>query len=110
MGIGFWQLLIIVYILFLAIGPRRVVHWSQWSIDTWARVWGRPPPPRKRWGWLSAIQLLENSRSFGWACIAAGSALAFLYLYLSSQGSIGAWGVPILLLAMAFLFIGPWLL
>ena len=110
MGIGFWQLLIIVYILFLALGPRRVVYWSQWSIDTWARFLGRPPPPRKRWGWLRSFQILEHAQKFGWACIALGSGLAFFYLYLSSQGIIGVWGIPILLLAMAFLFVGPWLL
>lgn len=104
MAIGVWQILIIVYVLFLAVGPRRVVRWVQWSIDTNARLRGRPPPARKRWGLLRFLGLFEYSTPIGWACAAIGLGLAMSgYFYPE-------WRIPLTLLAMLFLFIAPWLI
>ena len=59
MTIGIWQILIITYILFVALGPRRVVGWVRWTQDTSARLQGRPPPRRRRIGLLAALEMME---------------------------------------------------
>ena len=107
MAIGFWQLLIIVYVLFLAIGPRRVVRWVRWTNDTTARLRGKPPPPRRRVGWLRALELFEYSTQVGWAFIVVGGGLAIFAL---SVDGWPIWKGLVMGLAMLFLFLAPWLI
>jgi hypothetical protein len=109
MVIGFWQILLIVYVLFIAIGPRRVVRWVQWGQRTNDRLRGRPPREQKPKGWLRAIQLFEYSTQLGWACVAIGIALVVVD-GVCRQSGCGFHGPPVLMLAMLFLFLAPWLL
>ncbi|TAK20159.1 MAG: twin-arginine translocase TatA/TatE family subunit [Chloroflexota bacterium] len=108
--IGFWQIAIILYVLFLAVGPRRLARWGRiWSrfLD---RMAGRPPRPMsQKPGWLRTIELFEHSSKIGWACVILGISL------LALDGVCRQTGCPftgpfILLLAMLFLFIAPWLI
>jgi hypothetical protein len=107
MAIGFWQLLVIVYVLFIAIGPRRVVRWIRWTNETSARLRGKAPPPRRTVGWLRALELFEYSTQVGWACLAIGCALA---MYALSIDAWTAWKMVLLGLATLLLFLGPWLI
>jgi hypothetical protein len=109
MAIGFWQLLLIVYVLLLAIGPRRIVRWVRFAQMTNDRLRGRPPRERRVPGWLRAIQLLEHSTPIGWACVAIGIGLLVVD-GVCRQTGCGFQGPPVLLLAMLFLFLAPWLI
>jgi hypothetical protein len=114
--IGFWQIALIAYILFLALGPRRVVRWIRVAGAFNDRLRGRPVQPRgKPSGLLRAIELFEHSTPIGWGCVVLGLALLVLDgvcrpASANALASCGFYGPPILLLAMLFFFIAPWLI
>jgi hypothetical protein len=107
MVLGTWQILIIVYVLFIALGPRRVVRWWRWTGETSARLRGKPPPARRTSGWMRAIELFEHSSKIGWACLVLGTALSMVAL-----GTEGwpLWKGLVLGVAMLLLLIAPWLI
>src|SRR5262245_41386332 len=107
MAIGFWQLVIIVYVLFIALGPRRVVRWVRWSQATSDRLRGRPVRERPKSGWLRAIELFEYSTQIGWACLILGCAVAMLAL---AQPGWPLWKGLALAISLLLLFLAPWLL
>jgi hypothetical protein len=107
MVIGTWQILIILYVLFIALGPRRVVRWWRWTGDTSARLRGKAPPARKTSGWLRTIELFEHSTQIGWACLALGAALSMLAL---AADGWPLWKGLALGLATLLLLIAPWLI
>src|SRR5206468_2872059 len=74
--IGTWQVLVIIYVLFIALGPRRVVRWIRWTGDTSARLRGKRVTTRKSSGWLRAIELFEYSSQLGWAFLVIGATMA----------------------------------
>src|SRR5579884_2609510 len=107
MAIGFWQLLVIVYVLFLALGPRRVVRWIRWANETNARLRGRPPPPRRTIGWLRALELFEYSTQIGWAFLVVGAAMA---IYAGTMDGFPPLKALLLGLGMVLLLLAPWLI
>jgi hypothetical protein len=114
--VGFWQIALILYILFLAIGPRRVVRWFRIAGALGDRVRGRPVPPRRKpSGLLRAIELFEYSTPVGWACVALGVGLLVLDGICRAPAVNGVatcsfYGPPILLLAMLCFVLAPWLI
>lgn len=108
--VGFWQIAIIAYVLFLAIGPRRVVRWLRIVNRTMLRMQGRPaPPPREPTGLLKAIGVFEHGAIVGWSCVAVGFALLVVD-GVCRQSGCAFQGPPMLLLAMVFFFAAPWFL
>ena len=107
MAIGFWQILVIVYVLFLALGPRRVVRWVRWINEASARLRGQPPPPRRTGGWLRALELFEYSTQLGWAFLVIGCGLAMLGL---SVDGWPLWKGLAMGVAMVLLMLAPWLI
>jgi len=107
MVLGFWQLVIILYVLMIALGPRRVVGWYHAASALTARMQGRPPPSRTSAGWLRAIQLFEHSSKIGWACLVVGSALG---MFAMSADGWPLWKGLAIAVAMLLLFVAPWLL
>jgi hypothetical protein len=106
--IGTWQILIIAYVLFIALGPRRVMRWWRWTSNASARLRGKPlPPARKPRGWLRAIELFEYSTQIGWACLALGAALSMLAL---ATDGWPLWKGLALGLGVLLLFVAPWLI
>ena len=97
--------IIVLYVLFIALGPRRVVRWWYGLQAALARMQGRPPPPRRRWGWLRAAEAFEHSTAIGWTCIVVGLGLAFAARFLWPDLML-----PLTVVAMALLFVGPWLI
>ena len=107
MVIGLSQLLVIVYVLFIALGPRRIIRWFRWTSETSARLRGKPPPIRKTSGWLRAIELFEYSTQIGWTFLVVGCGLAMFAL---STDGWPLWKGLVLGLAMLLLFLAPWLI
>ena len=108
--IGFWQIALIAYILFLALGPRRVVRWIRIAGAFNDRMRGRPVQIRaKPSGLLRWIGLFEYSTPVGWACVALGLGLLVLD-GICRSGACGLYGPPVLLLAMLLFFLAPWLI
>lgn len=112
--IGFWNIVLVLYFLFLAIGPRKVLRWIRAFNRALDRIQGRPPREQTRTaGWLRAIELLEYSTPVGWACAALGVGLLVLdgVCRTGSPGpSCAFYGPLVLLLAMLLFFIAPWLI
>ena len=107
MVIGTWQIIVIVYVLFIALGPRRVVGWIRWAGDMNARLRGKPKPVRKRWGFLRAIEMFEYSTQIGWACLVVGAALS---IYAGTIDGFPPLKALLLGLGMVLLFLAPWLI
>ncbi|HEY3080301.1 MAG TPA: hypothetical protein VGM69_10380 [Chloroflexota bacterium] len=108
--VGFWQIALIAYILFLAIGPRRVVRWIRVAGAFNDRMRGRPVQARaKPSGLLRWIGLFEYSTPVGWACVALGLGLLVLD-GICRSGACGVYGPLVLLLAMLLFFLAPWLI
>jgi hypothetical protein len=95
MHLGFQQLLLVVYILFLALGPKRVVRWIRRGQALVARLQGKPPPPRKRFDLLRLIELTEYSSPVGWAVAALGFG-TLLSGYFATNLGISGQVVPLL--------------
>jgi hypothetical protein len=114
--IGFWQIALIVYILFLAIGPRRVVRWIRIANAFSDRVRGRPARPSSRsFGLLRALELFEYSTPVGWACVALGLGLLVLDGVCRPETAVAPAKCPVhgplvLVLATLFFFLAPWLI
>lgn len=107
MVIGTWQLLVIVYVLIIALGPKRVVGWVRWASDMNARLHGKPPPPRKTRGWVRAIEMFEYSSQIGWGCLVIGAGLA---IYAGTIDGFPPLKALLLGLGMLLLFLAPWLI
>lgn len=107
MVIGTWQIIVIVYVLFIALGPRRVVGWIRWAGDMNARLRGKPRPERKRWGFLRAIEMLEHATQIGWACLALGAAIS---IYAGTIDGFPPVKAALLGLGLLLLFLAPWLI
>ena len=107
MVLGFWQLVIIVYVLFIALGPRRVVRWMRWGQAASDRLRGRPVQERRQRGWVRAIEMFEYSSQIGWACLAVGCALAMFAL---AQPGWPIWKGLAIAISMLLLFLAPWLI
>lgn len=108
MVIGTWQLLVVAYVLFIALGPRRVVRWIRWTNDTTARLRGKPRPPRaKSSGLLRAIELFEYASQVGWAFLVIGAALA---IYAGTLDGFPPLKALLLGVGMVLLFLAPWLI
>jgi hypothetical protein len=107
MAIGFWQLVVIVYVLFFAVGPRRVVRWVRWGQTTSDRLRGRPRREQRSSGWLRAIELFEYSSQVGWACLILGAGIAMLTL---AQTGWPLWKGLALAVSMLLLLLAPWLI
>jgi hypothetical protein len=106
--IGTWQIIVIAYVLFIALGPKRVVRWIRWTTEMNARLRGKPPPPqRKTRGWLRAIELFEYSSQIGWACLVIGAAMA---IYAGTLDGFPPGKALLLGLGMLLLFLAPWLI
>jgi hypothetical protein len=114
--IGFWQIALVLYFGFLAIGPRRVIRYVRAFNRAMDRMAGRPPrPDRPPSGWLRALQLFEHSTVIGWGCVALGVGLLVLDGVCRPQSSgltasCPFYGPPILVLAMLLFFLAPWLI
>ena len=107
MVLGFWQLVVIVYVLFIALGPRRVIRWVRWGQAAGDRLRGRPVRQRRPSGWLRAIELFEYSSQIGWAFLILGCAVAMFAL---AQPGWPLWKGLVLALSMGLLALAPWLL
>ena len=107
MVIGTWQIFVIVYVLFIALGPRRVVRWIMWTNDASARLRGKPRPARRKSALLRAIELFEYSSQIGWACLAIGAAMA---IYAGTIDGFPPLKGLLLGLGMLLLFLAPWLI
>lgn len=107
MAIGTWQILIILYVLFIALGPRRVVRWYRWAGDTSARLRGKPRPVRKPSRWMRAIELFEYSSQIGWAFLVVGAALS---IYAGTIDGFPPLKGLLLGLGLVLLFLAPWLI
>ncbi len=108
--IGAWQILLVLYILFLALGPRRVVRWWRIWNRFLARMQGLPPPTeRSEPAWLRAVALFEHSSKIGWACVAVGIGLIVVDGVCRQTGCAFT-GPVMLVLAMILFFLAPWMI
>lgn len=107
MVLGFWQLVVIVYVLFVALGPRRVVRWVRWSQNATDRLRGRPAREQRTSRLLRAIELFAYSSQIGYACLVVGGGLAMFAL--ATQGW-PLWKGLALGISMLLLLIAPWLI
>src|SRR5438094_1216289 len=107
MVVGFWQLVVIAYALFIALGPRRVVRWFRWGQAAGDRLRGRRVQPRRQSGWLRAIELFEYSSQVGWAFLAVGCGVAMFAL---AQPGWPLWKGLAIAISMLLLFLAPWLI
>ena len=107
MVLGFWQIVIIFYVLLIALGPRRVVRWLRWGQATGDRLRGRPARQRRSSGLLRAIELFEYSTQVGWAFLIVGCAIAMFAL---AQPGWPLWKGLALAISMLLLFLAPWLI
>jgi hypothetical protein len=105
--LGFWQLVIILYVLFIALGPRRVVRWFRWGQAAGDRLRGRPIQTRRPRGWMRAIELFEYSSQVGWAFLAIGCAIAMFAL---AQPGWPIWKGLAIAISMLLLLLAPWLI
>jgi len=105
--LGFWQLVVIVYVLFIALGPRRVIRWVRWSQDAGDRLRGRPRRERRSGGFLRAIELFEYSSQIGWAFLVVGCAISMFAL---AQPGWPIWKGLALAISLLLLFLAPWLI
>ena len=107
MAIGFWQLVIILYVLFFALGPRRVVRWIRWGQSTSDRLRGRPVRQQRTSGILRWIEMFEYSTQIGYACLILGAGIAMLTL---AQPGWPLWKGLALAVSMLLLALAPWLI
>jgi hypothetical protein len=105
--LGFWQLVIIVYVLFIALGPRRVIRWFRWSQATGDRLRGRPVRERRPSRLVRAIELFEYSSQIGWTFLIVGCAIAMFAL---AQPGWPLWKGLALAISMLLLLLAPWLI
>ena len=104
------EFLVILFILvFVVIGPRRAVGWSDRLDDVRRAVRGLPRISRaereKSRSWRARFFLrVETMSPVGWVMIAGGLGLIALDLTTLHIGP------PLLVVGLVLLFVGPWLL
>ncbi len=109
MHAGFQQGLLILYILLIAVGPKRVTRWVRRGQALSARLRRKPLPKPGRYDVLRLFEMFEERALVGWGIAVVGLGLlfaGFFSAYIAAPGEL----VPVLYVAAVGLMVFAMLL